>query len=216
MKHTKKEMKIIGLTGTVGSGKTTVAHILEKEFGAKLLIMDEIGHLFMEPDTKGYQQILEVFGEDILEENLEKSSTENGKEKRKIDRKRLGEKVFGKKEQIEKLNKIIHPLVNQYVLDCIQKEREKGEFSYLVIESALLIEAGYHRICDELWFITVDDEIRRERLKMSRNYSDEKITAILKNQLSEEDFQKNCKKVLKNNGNLTEILQEIKVLLELQ
>lgn len=207
MKHIKGNMKIIGLTGSVGSGKTTIAHILEKEFGAKLLIMDEIGHLFMKPGTKGYRQIIETFGKDILE---------GKKEGNPIDRKLLGAKVFGNAEQIEKLNQIIHPLVNQYVMDSIQKEREKGELSYLVIESALLIEAGYHKICDELWFITADDDIRRKRLKDSRNYSDEKITAILKNQLSEEDFRQNCKKVLKNNGNLDEILQEIKVLLELQ
>jgi dephospho-CoA kinase len=201
-------MKIIGLTGSVGSGKTTVAKVLEKEFGARVLITDEIGHVFMEPGEEGYIRILEEFGEDVLGED-----EENGKWK--IDRKKLGGKVFGKPERMEVLNGIIHPLVNRYVAEVIEEERKRGELSYLVIESALLIEAGYEKICDELWYVTADDEVRRERLKASRGYSDEKISDILKNQLSDEMFLKNCTKVLKNNGGVSEILQEVKVLLEL-
>ncbi len=201
-------MKIIGLTGSVGSGKTTVAHILEKEFGAKVLIADEIGHFFMQPNREGYQKILMEFGEDILEDTKDK-------ENRKIDRKKLAEKVFKDISQLEALNHIIHPLVKEYLANMIARERKKGECSYLFIESALLIEAGYEKICDELWYVTAKEEIRRKRLKASRNYSDEKITSILKNQLSDEIFRKKCKKVLENNGDIAEILQQIKFLLEI-
>lgn len=203
-------MKIIGITGSVGSGKTTVAHIFEQEFGARLLITDEIGHLFMEPGAEGYQQIIDTFGMDILERKTADANSVP------IDRKKLGAKVFGKPEKMKKLNKIIHPLVNQYVEDVIREEKQKGTLSYLLIESALLIEAGYENICDELWYVTADEEIRRERLRASRGYSDEKITAILKNQLSDEIFKQKCKKKIKNNGSFVEILQQIKVLLELQ
>jgi dephospho-CoA kinase len=214
LKNVRKDetgMKIIGLTGSVGSGKTTVAKVMEEEFGARLLITDEIGHMFMEPGKEGYDGILEEFGEDVLGEVCGAGSGE----KKKIDRKKLGAKVFGKPERMEVLNGIIHPLVNRYVAEVIEEERKKGKLRYLVIESALLIEAGYEKICDELWYVTAEDEVRRQRLKASRGYSDEKIDNILKNQLSDEIFRKKCAKVLKNNGGFDEILQEIKVLLEL-
>lgn len=202
-------MKIIGLTGSVGSGKTTVAHILEQEFSARLLITDEIGHMFMQPGEKGYQEIVGIFTEEILEDAADISG------QRAIDRKKLGAKVFGHPEKMELLNGIIHPLVNQYVECIICEERSRETLPYLVIESALLIEAGYEDICDELWYVAADDEIRRKRLKASRGYSDEKITAILKNQLSDEGFKKQCTKILVNNGSFVEIYQQIKVLLEL-
>lgn len=203
-------MRIIGLTGSVGSGKTTVARILEQEFCARLLITDEIGHMFMQPGQEGYQKIIEIFTEDILEDVSADASGE-----RAIDRKKLGAKVFGHPEKMELLNGIIHPLVNQYVALVIDEERRKGRLSYLVIESALLLEAGYEKICDELWYVTADDKVRRERLKASRGYSDEKITAILKNQLSDAVFKKHCTKILENNGDFVEISRQIKVLLEL-
>ncbi len=201
-------MKIIGLTGSVGSGKTTVAHILEQEFSARLLITDEIGHMFMQPGEKGYQEIVRIFTGEILEDEADTRQ-------RAIDRKKLGAKVFGHPEKMELLNGIIHPLVNQYVERIICEEKSRGTLPYLVIESALLIEAGYEGICDELWYVTADDGIRRKRLKASRGYSDEKVTAILKNQLSDEGFKKRCTKILVNNGSFVEISQQIKVLLEL-
>ncbi len=197
-------MKIIGLTGSVGSGKTTVAKIFEQEFGARILITDEIGHLFMQPEEEGYLKITEAFGKDILEEGS-----------LQIDRKKLAALVFSDQEKLKILNGIIHPLVNGYVFDVIEEEKRKGTLPFLVIEAALLIESGYDRICDELWYVTADDAVRRERLKASRGYSDEKISSILKNQLSEDIFRKKCGKVLQNNGDIGEIAQGIKVLLEL-
>lgn len=201
-------MKIIGLTGSVGSGKTVVAHVFEQEFGAKVLIADEIGHLFMEPGAKGYQQILKEFGEEILngEENVQN---------RRIDRNKLAKKVFQDPFSLQKLNQIIHPLVNQYLENMIKKERKQGKLPYLLIESALLLETGYEKICDEIWYVTAEDEIRRRRLKASRGYSDEKITAILKNQLPDGIFREKCKKILENNGDIAEISQQIKLLLEI-
>lgn len=206
-------MKIIGITGSVGSGKTTVARCLEQEFGARLLLTDEIAHMFMQPEEKGYLEIVRIFTDDILEENT--SWKQDAEGIRGIDRKKLGACVFGQPEKVKILNDIIHPLVNQYVARVIEEEKQRGTLSYLVIESALLIEAGYEAICDELWYVTADDKVRRERLKASRGYSDEKIDAILKNQLSDDEFRNHCAKIFINNGDAAEISRQVQVLLEL-
>jgi len=201
------KMKIIGITGSVGSGKTTVSRVFEQQFGARALITDEIAHRMMEPGTEGYKRIVGTFGNGILEESIHEYSP--------IDRKKLAQDVFSKPECVQKINNIIHPLVNHYVAQEIKKERERAKLSWLVIESALLIECGYEKICDELWYITADDEVRRERLKHSRGYSDEKIDSILKNQLSDQIFRETCAHILYNNGDISEIAGQIKVLLEL-
>jgi len=202
-------LKIIGITGSVGSGKTEVCRVFEQEFGACVLITDKIGHLFMQPGTQGYREIVKVFGNDILE-------TAQGMEKEPpIERKKLGDIVFSNHSDVEKLNAIIHPFVNSYVADRIAKEQKRGIFKLFVIESALLIESGYEQICDELWYVTADDSIRRQRLKDSRGYSDKKIDEILKKQLPDEIFRQHCHHVLLNNGSVEEIAGKIKFLLEL-
>lgn len=195
-------MKVIGLTGSVGSGKTTIARILEKDFGAFVIIADIVGHYFMEPGQEVFDKIVEHFGTEILT-------------KGKIDRKKLGEASFKKEKEINFLNSIIHPCVKNYILQQIEEQKRKQENSCIVIEAALLIEAGYLSLCDEMWYVTADDFIRRKRLKETRGYTDEKINIILKNQLSDEDFRRNCTKILYNNSDIAKIKEQIENLLEL-
>lgn len=192
-------MKIIGLTGSVGSGKSTVAAVMKEHFQARTLIADTIGHQFMKQGAEGYQKIIEHFGTDILTDG-------------EIDRKKLAQCSFGKQDEITFLNKVIHPLVNHYIKEQINQAK-KEQVSVLVIESAILIEAGYEKICDEIWYITADDTIRRKRLKESRGYTDEKIDAILKNQLAEQEAKKYCKYVIFNNSTPEKIKEQVAVLL---
>lgn len=193
---------IIGITGGVGAGKSQVLSILKEEYQAAVLIADEIGHLLMEPGQVCYRQIIAEFSEGILRED------------NTIDRSQLSALVFGDEERLEKLNRIIHPAVKEYIktqiADIYAKEPEK----LIVIEAALLLEDHYEEICDEIWYIYADEATRRKRLKESRGYSDEKIDSIMKNQLSEAEFRKNCQKTINNSGSLTKTREELKKALE--
>ena len=196
MKHTK----VIGLTGGVGSGKSTIGRLMEEKFGITLVVADEIGHVCMEPGEEAYRKIIEYFGKEVLDKE------------QKIDRKKLSEVVFGNEEKLEVLNGIIHPAVRKYIEQKIKETREKQE-AYFVLESAILLQAGFGDICDEIWYVQVSEQTRRERLKASRGYSDEKIDSILKNQWSDTQFLEKADKRIWNEGELEEVLQQIQEML---
>lgn len=189
-------MIILGITGGVGAGKSTVLERLSNAWGAYTLQADKVGHLLMKRGTDCYERIIEIFGESIL--------TAEGE----IDRKKLGGIVFADSVQLAKLNAVIHPAVKEYILCDIQKKKEEGCRLY-VLEAALLLEEHYDEICDDLWYIYVDAAIRRSRLKEARGYSDRKITEIFASQLPDEVFREKCRYVVKNNGELSDTYEQI-------
>ena len=104
---------------------------------------------------------------------------------------------------------MIHPAVKQAILQIIRDEKEAARRDYLFIEAALLIEDGYAEIVDELWYIHTEEEVRRQRLKASRGYTDEKIDSILREQLSEEEFYGHCHYVIENSGSLERVYEQL-------
>lgn len=188
-------MKVIGITGGIGSGKSLVARILKEKYGAYILDTDGIAKKQMEPGGICYQEVVDYFGEDILAKD------------RRIDRKKLAAIVFEDKKKRLKLNEISHPKVLETVKEEIGFIREKRTNPYLVVETALMIESGYDFICDEVWYVHTPEEIRRNRLKMERNYSDEKIDAIFESQSKAEAFREKFTVVIENIGD-TEFLEE--------
>lgn len=184
-------MRIIGITGGVGAGKSTVLSYMQKEYGAVICEADKAAHILEEPGQKCYRKIVEYFGKDVLKETGE------------IDRKKLGEIVFSDPGKLHVLNAIVHPAVKEYIREEIEKEKEKGTGLFLV-EAALLIEEHYDEICDELWYVYADPEVRKKRLRESRGYSEERIDGIMKNQKSDEEFRKHCAKILNNSGSMEE------------
>lgn len=187
---------IVGITGGVGSGKTFVSKILEEKYNGILLNADRIGHKVMEVGCPAYDSIVREFGKNIL-----------GKDKT-INRKKLGKIVFANKEKLETLNNIIHPAVKEYIINEIKRLKDLYEDPLIVIEAALLIEENYQEICDQLWFIYADEEIRRKRLKEERGYSDEQIDNIMKNQLSEKEFIEKTQVIIRNHT-MEEALSDI-------
>ena len=97
------------------------------------------------------------------------------------------------------LNQITHPAVKAYIVDWIEQEKKKGT-ELFVIEAALLLEDNYDKICDVIWYIYTREEVRRVRLKESRNYSDEKIDSMIASQLPESYFREHCQIVIDNSG----------------
>ena len=189
-------MKIIGVTGCVGAGKSTVLNYLEKRYGAKLILADLVGHEVMEPGHEAYEQVVKAFGQEIVSED------------KTIDRKILGAIVFADEKKRMILNRIIHPAVRQEILRRLE-EAELSHMLYVVVEAALFLEENYDAFCDETWYIYTDEKIRRQRLKESRGYSDERIDQIFCSQKTHEEFQKRCLFMIDNNGSEEETFRQI-------
>lgn len=194
-------MKVIGLTGGVGCGKSTVAKIIKENFRAAVLIADDIGAELMQPGQICYQEIVAEFGQDIL--------MDDGT----LDRKKIAAKVFADDVQLSVLNGIIHPRVKEYIYYEVEKIKAEKTKDYIFIESAIILECGYEDICDEFWYVSAPYEERVRRLKESRGYSDAKIEAIMSNQNEEEEFEKRCSIILENNGDIKKIFSDLKFLL---
>ena len=195
-------MKVIGLTGSIGSGKSTVAKILKDKHHAYLILSDEVAKQLMEPGEISYQMIVEYFGKEILSND------------KKIDRQRLAAIVFADAEKLKKLNSFTHPYVLQAILKDIERIRESGEYELLVVETALLFQAKYEQFCDAVWVVTAEDSVRRQRLKDSRGYSDEKIDSILAKQMTNDEFRQYTSFVLDNSTDLRNIERQLQIMLE--
>ena len=194
-------MKIIGITGGVGSGKSKVLQLLADEYQAVTKQLDEVAYDLQQPGTSCFRKIVEAFGETVL--------TDQGE----LDRKKLGQIVFADPIQRNKIEQIVHPAVREWILQDIEKQKKMGVSLY-VIEAALLIEANYSEICSEMWYINTDEHIRRERLKQTRQYSDEKVTQIMTAQLSREQYAKAVSVVIDNSGDFTTTKEIIKSRME--
>ncbi len=204
-RHTARRvngMKFIGITGGVGSGKSTILAYLRKNYRVRTLIADETAHEIMEPGFDCYVRLQKEFAQ-------EKIWLHNGR----FNRQRLAEIIFADDEKRERLNSIVHPAVKEYILKEVEKERRSGSTDYVVLEAALLIEDGYDKICDELWYVYVTEENRRKRLIENRGYSDEKIAQMFAAQLPEGEYRRHCQVIIDNNGPISQVYLQLAQLL---
>lgn len=195
----RHRLKVIGITGGVGAGKSEVLKLLEECSDSRILKADEAAHEVENRECK--KKLTALLSEDIL--------SGDGS----IDKRRMAEKIFADESLLEKVNAIVHPAVKSYILSRIEEERKKGEADYFFIEAALLIEDGYELICDELWYVYADEEVRRKRLKDSRGYCDEKTDSIMKAQNTDEVFRNHCSVVIDNSGDLSDTKRQIMAIL---
>ena len=197
-------MKIIGVTGGVGSGKTELLHYIEKNYRCRILLADEASHEVMQKGGRIYEPLVALLGSSVLDSS------------REINRKEMAARIFSHEELLGRVNALIHPAVREFILEAVAEEREKAAagaddaVDYFFLEAALLIECGYRSVVDEMWYIYCDLAVRRERLKKSRGYSDEKIDSILSSQLSEAEFRSGSDVVIDNSGNLEDAYRQIR------
>lgn len=144
-------MKIIGLTGGIASGKSTVSRAL-RELGAIVIDADEVAHTIMEPGKPAWEDIIEHFGSGVL--NADQT----------IDREKLGAIVFNNPERLQVLNQITHPRVGEQFKQIITTLRAEKSDAVLFMEVPLLYETHMERICDEVWVVWVDEETQIQRL----------------------------------------------------
>lgn len=185
-------MKVLGITGGVGAGKSTVLAYLEKQYGVRVIQADLAAHQLQMPGTTCYKRIAAEFGAEIF--RMDGS----------INREILGKIVYSDKTRLTALNNIVHPEVKAYIIREIEKERQKNQIPFLVVEAALLLEDGYDKICDEIWYIDTKREVREHRLQISRGYSMEKIRSIMANQKTEDDYRCSCNFVVDNSSDFVE------------
>lgn len=190
---------VVGIAGGVGSGKSTVLGILEKEYGAFVCMADQLGHKAMVHGTDTYRQIIDVFGREILLESGE------------IDRNALANIVYRDDELLQRLNAIIHPFVFSEIQRLIRRHAADRLF---VLETAILFETGCDKLCDEVWGVLTEDEIRIRRLMESRGYSRERAEEIMKNQISNYELAKKCDRIIVNDGGREELEEYIRECME--
>lgn len=195
-------MKVIGVTGGVGAGKTQVLSILEKEYHAFIIMADMVGADMQRPGQACYAPIIEEFGTDILSDE----KTEDGY---LIDRKKLADVVFSDHQRLVRLNQIVHPQVEAFIRNTVKTCRE----DLVVVESALLLGVELDDILDEIWYIYADRDTRIKRLMEGRGYTREKILSVMASQMSDQLFREGADHIIDNSASLTETKRQIDMLL---
>lgn len=190
-------MYFIGITGGIGAGKSEVLKFIREHYSCEIYLADEAAHLVKRPGTPVYGELVRLLGQEVLAPDGQ------------IDRAAMAGKIFAAPELLEQVNGLIHPAVKKYLLERLEAAKAAGEKEFFFVEAALLIECGYLALVDEMWYIYADEAVRRNRLKLSRGYSDEKISRIMSSQLSEEAFRKNCDFVIDNSGDFGQTIRQI-------
>lgn len=190
-------MKVIGITGGVGCGKSTVMDFVAREYDAEVLKADSVGHLLMEPGMPCYVRMVEHFGEKIL--NPDKT----------INRPAVAAIVFADEKELAVQNGIMHPEIRKYILQSIEEARICRK-KYCFVEAALFFEDHYDDFCDEVWYIYADAAVRQERLAESRGYSTQKIQEIMEQQMTEEEFRRRTSFTVDNSGSPEKTEQQIR------
>lgn len=180
-------MKVICLTGGLASGKSTAAGFLEEK-GAYIIDADKLGHRAYDPGTQAYRHVIEAFGEDIVGDDNQ------------IDRRKLGGLVFGKPDELKRLTDIVWPEIRRLAELEISGYDAMDPDGTVVLEAAVLFEAGWEDIGDAVWVVIVDREVAIERSMARDNIDRAAVESRLDSQLSNEEREARADVVIRNNG----------------
>ena len=193
-------MKVIGLTGGIGSGKSTVSQFLA-ELGVVIIDADRVGHEAFKPDTELWREVVAAFGRQVL--------TPSGE----IDRKKLGEIVFGNAELLSRLNQIMHPRMYDMVKVQLEEYRRWG-VEVVVLAAPLLLEAGWTSLVDEVWVTVASESTVLKRLQEKVGLSKEESLSRIRSQLSSEERIKRADVVINTDCSLDEVKARVRELWE--
>jgi len=185
-------MLTIGLTGGIGSGKSTVTKILA-DLGAPIIDADKVGHAIYAPGGPAYDDMIAAFGTGILADD------------RTIDRRKLGPIVFADPAALKRLNSIVHPKMFARMREMISAMRAAGEARPIVVEAAILIEANWLPLFNEVWLVVASKERVIERVERDRGLAREQTEARIKAQLSDDERRKHASIVIANDGTIDDL-----------
>ena len=189
-------MRVLGLTGGIASGKSTAAERL-KELGAIVLDADRYGHRAYDKDSEGFHAVVNEFGHDIVGEDGE------------IDRRILGGKVFGAPDQLKRLTDIVWPVIRQFATAEINELREREPQTVIVLEAAVLIEAEWQDLADEVWVVHVEPDAAKKRLMDRNNLDADAAQARIDSQITNEERLEHADVDIANGGTLKKFLAAI-------
>jgi dephospho-CoA kinase len=187
---------VIGLTGGIGSGKSTAAQMLG-ELGAEVIDADKVGHKIYLPDTPAWREIVEAFGDGVLAAD------------RSVDRTRLGPIVFADPQALQTLNRITHGKIYAFIQGQIDYIRQQQQKRVIVVEAAILLEAGWRSLVEHLWVVAASIDVVIARLKACKNISEDQARARIAAQLSNEERIAQADRVIWNDHGLAELRQAI-------
>jgi dephospho-CoA kinase len=187
-------MKIIGLTGGIASGKSTVSRALQ-DLGAIVIDADEVAHTIIEPGKPAWEDIVEHFGSEVLNPD------------QTIDREKLGAIVFNDPERLQELNQITHPRVGEQFKQMIKNIKSQQADAVLFIEVPLLYETHMDRICDEVWVVWVDEETQIQRLMKRDGLSREDALKRIDAQMSLDEKARRADFVIDNRFSIEETIE---------
>ena len=194
-------MKVIGLTGGIGSGKSTVSGFL-KGLGAVVIDADRVGHEVFKPDTEAWREVVAAFGKEILAPDGD------------IDRRKLGKIVFDNYEALARLNQIMHPRIYALVKALIEEYRRQG-IGVVVLEAPVLLEAGRPSLVDEVdevWVTVAPESTVLKRLKKKVGLSEPESLARIRSQLPPEEKIKQADVIIDTDCSLDELKSRVKKL----
>lgn len=187
--------RVIGLTGGMGSGKSTVSQLLA-EFGAVVIDADKVGHEAYQHGTKTWQELVAAFGEQIV--------AADGS----IDRKKLGAIVFGSPEQLVRLNRIVHPRMFEMMQERIQQYRQQS-VKVVVLDAAILFEANWTPLVEEVWVVVASEAAVVARARARTGLPEEQIRSRLRSQMPVEDKIKRADVVIRNEGTVEDLRKQV-------
>ena len=184
-------MFIIGLTGGIGTGKTEVSEILQS-LGAEIIDADLLGHEVYRPNSEGWRETIKTFGEDVVATSGE------------IDRKKLGAIVFSDANALERLNAITHPRIYRMIEERIQRLAEEGKDA-AIVEAALLIEAGWKPLVNEVWVTTSTEDQAMRRVQGRNKLSEKAVRSRIRSQMPQSERTKHADVIIDNSNSLEEL-----------
>ena len=183
-------MFVIGLTGGIGTGKTQVSKSLQRH-GATVINADLVGHEAYLPHTDTWREVVSAFGEDVLDDQEQ------------IDRRKLGAIVFSDPAHLQRLNSIVHPRIYAMIQDQIESFTTEG-IDMVVVEAALLIEAKWTPLADEVWVVTAPQEQVLSRL-MGRGMSQDQARSRIESQMPQDERVKHADVIITNASGIYEL-----------
>lgn len=188
-------MKIVGLTGGISSGKSTVSSYL-KQLKIPVIDADEVARKVVEPNSQGAREIRKTFGSDVFEEDGS------------LNRQKLGALIFSNTENRQKLDDLLQPLIKIMILDEIEEYRQKGE-TMIVLDLPLLFEKQYEELCEEIIVVYIPRELQLERLMRRNQYTKQEALSRIDSQLSIEEKRKRATVLLDNQGTIQQLYQQV-------
>ncbi|MDY6855003.1 MAG: dephospho-CoA kinase [Thermodesulfobacteriota bacterium] len=191
-------MNVIGLTGGIAAGKSTVSEILS-QLGAEIIDADKVGHQIYLPGTEAWKDLINTFGEDIL------------LPEKTINRPILSKIVFADKKALNKLNQIVHPRMYKKIEEEIEIIRARNNNTgVVVLDAAILIEANWLPLVDQVWLVVAEHNVVLERLCKNKGFTQEHAKSRISSQLNDEERRRYADIIIENNRTLSEVREHVK------